>query len=398
MADAANAAGFSLSDAEITEIENAVGNIEVYALMYGFADGNAYLQAKYGKGANMDTYMAYNKLCALADAYRSFYGESLTYEEAALRALDAENPSAYTSYSYNSYFLSASKFQTGGTTDESGAVTYTAEEKAAAAAAAEVAVMELASAEMYTPETLDAAIAALPVNEGANAASTAYPASLPASINSLFADWITDSSRQAGDLGYFPSESTDAEGNKTVTGYYIVLFNGSDDNTDPMINVRHILVQPAGGTTDPNTGATTYSEEEMAAAKASAEELLSQWQSGDATEESFAALAIEHSADTGSAVNGGLIENVYPGQMVVNFNDWCFDDSRKTGDFGIVESNYGYHIMFFVGNSDMNYRDYMISSELRSADVETWFNGLIEATTITDGNFKYLPLDMVLSA
>ena len=54
--------------------------------------------------------------------------------------------------------------------------------------------------------------------------------------------------------------------------------------------------------------------------------------------------------------------------------------------------------MYFAGNSDMSYRDYMITSELRSADVETWFNGLIESTTVTDGNFKYLPLDMVLSA
>ena len=391
VADAAKAAGFTLSEEQLTDVELAVSNINGYAIMYGFADGNAFLQAKYGKGANLESYEEYAKLCALADAYQSAYGESLTYTDEQLRAVDAHNYEAYNSYSYNSYFLSSSKFLTGD------AATATAEDKAASAVAAEAAAKELTESGITTAEALDAAIAALPVNEGVSAASTAYPSTLSASVNTIFADWITDSSRQAGDLSYFPSESTDADGNKTVTGYYIVLFNGADDNTDPMINVRHILVKPEGGTTDPNTGVTTYSEEEMAAAKTSAEELLAQWQAGEATEESFGALAIEHSADTGSAANGGLIENVYPGQMVVNFNDWCFDDIRKTGDFGIVESTYGYHVMYFVGDSDMSYRDYMISTELRNADVDTWFTGLTENAVITDGDFQYLALDMTLS-
>lgn len=35
--------------------------------------------------------------------------------------------------------------------------------------------------------------------------------------------------------------------------------------------------------------------------------------------------------------------------MVEEFNDWCFDESRKTGDVGIVETSYGYHVMYFVG-------------------------------------------------
>ena len=38
--------------------------------------------------------------------------------------------------------------------------------------------------------------------------------------------------------------------------------------------------------------------------------------------------------------------------MVTNFNDWCFDESRQPGDHGIVETEYGYHIMYFVGDSE----------------------------------------------
>ena len=113
------------------------------------------------------------------------------------------------------------------------------------------------------------------------------------------------------------------------------------------VDVRHILVKLEGGTTDED-GNTTYSEEELAACKEKAQAILDQWLAGDMTEESFAALANEKSEDPGSNTNGGLYEQVYEGQMVPNFNDWCFDASRAYGDYGLVETNYGYHVMFFV--------------------------------------------------
>ena len=71
-------------------------------------------------------------------------------------------------------------------------------------------------------------------------------------------------------------------------------------------------------------------------------------QKGDKTEESFAALATEKTEDTGSQSTGGLYERVYKGQMVKAFENWCFDAARKAGDTGIVESDYGYHVMYFI--------------------------------------------------
>ncbi len=62
---------------------------------------------------------------------------------------------------------------------------------------------------------------------------------------------------------------------------------------------------------------------------------------------SFAFLAAENSADTGSASNGGLYEEIYPGQTVDAFDAWCFDASRQPGDTDIVETQYGYHVMYF---------------------------------------------------
>ncbi len=114
----------------------------------------------------------------------------------------------------------------------------------------------------------------------------------------------------------------------------------------PNIDIRHILIVPAE---QDENGA--YTDEAWQAAQQQAEQLLQQWQSGEATEESFAELAVDNSAD-GSASNGGLITDVYPGQMVDEFNDWCFDEARQVGDVGIVRSQFGYHIMYLSAVGD----------------------------------------------
>ena len=115
------------------------------------------------------------------------------------------------------------------------------------------------------------------------------------------------------------------------------------------VDVRHILVMPKGGTAD-ETGATTYSDEEWQACADAADEILKLWQEGEQTEDAFAALANEKSEDPGSNTNGGLYENVYEGQMVAEFEQWCFDETRVQGDTGIVKTTYGYHVMYFVGS------------------------------------------------
>ena len=400
MIDAANAEGFTLTDAEIAEIDNTISTIALYGSLYGYDGADGYLQALYGKGASEESYRSYVEMSALADAYYTAYGESLTYDDAAIRAAEAENYNAYSSYSYNYYYMATSKFLEGGTTDEDGNTTYSDEEKAASIAAAEEAAKALTSEEITSVEALDAAIAALSINAETTAASVQCENYAYSSVTSTIQEWITADARTEGEKTYIPSTttSTDDEGNETttVTGYYVVYFVGCDDNTFAMKNVRHILVAFEGGTTD-ESGNTTYSDEEKAAAKTAAEELLAAWKAGEATEESFATLANEQS-DDGDGTTGGLYENIYPGQMVTNFEDWCYDASRTAGDTGIVETEYGYHIMYFVGNTDLTYRDYKISTELASADLNEWYAALLDAVVVTEGNTAYLTKDLVVSA
>lgn len=113
-----------------------------------------------------------------------------------------------------------------------------------------------------------------------------------------------------------------------------------------VVDVRHILVTPEGGTKD-SSGNTTYSDAEWEACQEKAQALLDEWLAGEATEDTFAQMATKHTQDPGSKETGGLYENVYEGQMVEEFENWCFDESRKTGDYGLVKTPYGYHIMYF---------------------------------------------------
>lgn len=390
MADAAEAAGFTLSEDELAEIDTSISNMKMYATLYGYSSTKDFLKAQYGSGATEESYKQYVTINSLANAYYNSYSSSLTYTDADLRAAESENYDKYSSFTYNTYYLAASKFQAEDEDDSDKAVK-----------AAEKAANSLIGEDVATVADFDAAIAALDINKDTEASSTAYTDQQYASVSTTVRDWITDSARKEGDKTVIANTttSTDDDGNETKTtlGYYAVFFTGSNDNTFPLVNVRHILVKFEGGTTDSTTGITTYSDEEKNAAKEKAEEILDEWMSGDATEDSFAALANEKS-DDGDGTTGGLYENVYPGQMVSSFNDWCFDASRQSGNTGIIESEYGYHVMYFVGKSSTTYRDYQIESELRSTDAQEWYDATVEAVPMTDGNTKYIRKNLIISA
>lgn len=114
-----------------------------------------------------------------------------------------------------------------------------------------------------------------------------------------------------------------------------------------LYNVRHILIEPEGGTENED-GTKTYTDSEWEACLKEAQALLDQWKNGDATEESFAQLATSESADGGSSANGGLYTDLSEStSFVQEFKDWYLDESRQVGDTGLVKSVYGYHIMYF---------------------------------------------------
>ena len=404
LTDEAAKQGYTLSEDEMASIENNLAYMEAYAMFnLGYSDMETYLKAVYGHGASEESFREYAELTSLAQSFQNSYADSLTYDDAALREREAENYDNYSSFSYNSYYLNATNFREGGTTAEDGTTTYSDEEKAAAVKAAEETAKALAEGEYESIADFDKAIADLSINaEVEDAASTVYENTGYANVNTVIRDWVIDDSRTEGELTYIPSTSTTTaeDGTETTTtnGYYVVWYVGRNDNNETMSNVRHILVQFQGGTTDETTKVTTYSDEEKATAKAEAEEILNEWKAGKASEETFATLASEKTDDTASAANGGLIENInISSNYVTNFKNWALAD-HKAGDTDIIETEYGYHVMYYCGDTELTYRDYQITNELVSEDTSAWFTALVEAMTVTEHNTKYITRDMVLGA
>ena len=151
------------------------------------------------------------------------------------------------------------------------------------------------------------------------------------------------------------------------------------DKTTRSVDVRHILILPEGATIETVT-TEEFSDEAWAAGEQKAQEILDQWLSGDKTEDGFATLANENSADAGSNTNGGLYSGVTEGQMVEAFNDWCFDSSRQVGDYGIVKTQYGYHIMYFSGSQLL--WESQAESDLLAQLSNDFINNAVEAADV----------------
>lgn len=65
-------------------------------------------------------------------------------------------------------------------------------------------------------------------------------------------------------------------------------------------------------------------------------------------------------------------ENVANGDMVEEFNDWLFDDARKVGDTDIVKTTYGYHVMYYNGEGSAAWFA-SAKDALTSSRIDDWF-------------------------
>ena len=192
---------------------------------------------------------------------------------------------------------------------------------------------------------------------------------IKANVSKDAANWLyeTDDNgnyiRQPGDMNYYVSDDA-----KSVYIFYATGIPYQDETVPA--SVRHILVKFPETTTSAEavTGEeeTGVSDNVKAECKSEAESILADYNnyikentSDKADEEYFGELASKLTDDTGSASAGGLIENMENnGQYVANFEDWVFSEGdfaseeRVPGSTGIIETEYGYHVMYYVGSNE----------------------------------------------
>lgn len=153
---------------------------------------------------------------------------------------------------------------------------------------------------------------------------------------------------------------------------------GIEQDGETSASVRHILIQvkttdDKGDSsvlkgTENDDGSITFSDTEAAAAAlAEAERILALWRE-NATESYFGELANTYSEDRdGEVTDGGIYTDITSStSLVTQFKNWCLDEKRVVGDCEIVETIYGYHIMYFSGTTDVwrtETQDYYVGEE-----------------------------------
>ena len=175
--------------------------------------------------------------------------------------------------------------------------------------------------------------------------------------------------------------------------------NGITKDAGLVSSVRHILVCPVKEeaeettteATEPTTEATApteevdaygYTQSQWDECLAKAEKILQEWKDGEATEESFAALVSVYTEDPGSASTGGLYEDINPtSSYVENFLNWSVDMARQSGDTDIVQTEYGYHIMYFVSGTP--YWKSSAETQLLTERTEKMIADIKEANPVT---------------
>ena len=197
---------------------------------------------------------------------------------------------------------------------------------------------------------------------------------ITSSYSEAVSKWAFDDARKAGETAVVDG------GNGS---FYVVMMKTlpTKDTSSYSSDVRHILVKfpdkntdgSATSVTDENGQKTTnITEETKKATKAEAQKILDEYLKNP-TEANFKELTKKYTDDVDTNGNpnydglyAGVMNN---GQYVKAFTDWSIDESRKPADTGIVETEYGYHIMYYVKSTGTKWRTAIVTA-LAGAEIE----------------------------
>lgn len=373
----AEKAGITLSEEGQASVEAALRSLDSSRITAGYTDRDSYLRASFGSTMTYDQYAQCLSRSALARQYYNSQAETFTYGQEELESYYAEHKDELDVYYVTQFVFQASV----PTTDAEGkTIEMTDAEKSEALETAKTEAKANAEA-LYA--RLQAGEDAEKLNaEFADELYSSYISErrLGTSVNSEYFDWASDAARQKGDATMLEYQG----GSESTYNYCVVRLEDRFQDTQPSANIRHILVAAGSAPT----------EEEYAQAKVKAEEMLQQWKDGGAAEDAFAQLAMENSADTGSAANGGLLNVTGYEGYGAPFTDWAMDPSRQIGDTGLVKNDFssvkGYHIMYYVGEGTPYWMQ-NVESILLNQDLAAWEEELFSGYTAERGSgLKYV--------
>lgn len=416
--------GIELEEADLASVEENVESLKSAAKESNYSL-SAYIRAYYGKGMTVELLRQISEEQTLADKVRTVKTEEFaaSYSEEEIEKAYKDGLTTYGVTTLRLYEIVADTVEVPAEKEGEKATQEVTDETMAAAKTK----AESFASKVSTPESFKATAAEFEklakndkweemknddsktLVEDTDYSSLSYDVS-----DEDFLEWAFDEETKAGETYIVENEDT---------GYSVYMMEdpvhkAPDDFT---YDVRHILIQfPEEEETADDDEKTEEKEEvEVELLDASkydvtvdidvdlentgdkalykeAQTILEDYLAGDKTEEAFAELAKKHSAD-GNAAEGGIYEDVTMGYMVAEFENWAIEDGREYGDVGIVETEYGYHIMYFISldtttwsdviRNDKGAEDYeAFVEELESSD-SVKLDGIVEEAMVSTEEF-----------
>ena len=366
----AKAAGFTYDTTD--EYNTFKETIKTSAASAGVSD-KEYVRSIYGSYATMGRIEEYVKNDMVMNAYYQKLQEDNAPSDDEIQSYYEENKATYDSVDYRLTTIEAdlptepteladpveeTAADTTGTTDGT-AATDTTQDTAYQPSDAEIAkAME------------DAKVLADDAEQTVAKDGEAHENEQKSSVNYLISDWLFDDARKAGDTTVITNDSSHC--------YYVVAFEQRYLDETPSADVRVII--PG----EDKTG----------------EEILEEWKSGAATEDSFVELCKKYTQDTSAAANGGLFEQVTKSGMTEELSSWIFDSSRQAGDtVSIAITDDATYVLYYIGQDQPEWK-INIKNTLVSQAMTQYMDDITADITVEDpkGKLNYLKVQAEESA
>lgn len=368
MKAAADAEGFTYDTTD--EYNTFKETIKTSAASAGISE-KEYVRSIYGAYATMSRIEQYVKNDMVMNAYYEKLQEDNAPSDDEIQSYYEENKATYDSVDYRLTTIEADlptePTELADPVEET-ASTDTAADGTAAADTTQDTAYQPSDAEIAKAME-DAKVLADDAEKTVAKDGEAHENEKKSSVNYLISDWLFDDARKAGDTTVITNDNSHC--------YYAVAFEKRYLDETPSADVRVIIP------TEDKTG----------------EEILEEWKSGAATEDSFAELCKKYTQDTSAVENGGLFEQVTKTGMTEELSNWIFDNSRQAGDTVAITVSDTTYVLYYIGQDQPEWK-INIKNTLVSDTMSQHMQDITADVTVEDpkGKLNYLKVQAEESA
>ncbi len=349
------------------DIENSItteiANLDIYSQIYGLKDADAFIEAQYGDGCNVENYEQHIRVSYVASDYATNYEFSAADIDAKYNGATAD----YDVVSYLVYTANASDYMT---TEESEETTDESTEETEEDEAAKAEAMAKAKADAEAMEK-DFVLEDKVISAYADHIKTTAQSYTTEDA----ATWMFETAK-AGDVKLFEDADNDR--------YYVIKVLSNDVNYQTLNALQiFIPVDDENVTEVDHTGhdhpEDEIPEDEIVLTAAQKLEAVQSELALKATEEKFRELASEYSGNSSVEMMdvsyAAIVENISRDALI-----WTVEE-RKAGDYEVFETESGTYVLYYQGTGE-TYRNLSVNSAL----INEWVEELTD-TAVTNCKF-----------